>query len=122
EKRARTLLVLSKVAEAEGVVVPDSDVDEEIARGRQRYAGDHKLNAYFDSDRGRSYVRSTLRRSRVVEGLVDEWLAAHPDHPALPHLEDTLGSTTDGDQAAANASIGATDPGAVLDDVPAAAG
>ncbi|MGZ8513783.1 MAG: trigger factor [Candidatus Limnocylindrales bacterium] len=122
EKRARTLLVLSKVAEAEGVVVPDSDVDEEIARGRQRYAGDHKLNAYFDSDRGRSYVRSTLRRSRVVEGLVDEWLAAHPDHPALPHLEDTLGSTTDGDQAAANASIGATAPGAILDDVPAAAG
>ena len=122
EKRARTLLVLSKVAEAEGVVVPDSDVDEEIARGRQRYAGDHKLNAYFDSDRGRSYIRSTLRRSRVVEGLVDEWLAAHPDHPALPHLEDTVGSTTDGDQAAANASIGATDPGAVLDDVPAAAG
>ena len=122
EKRARTLLVLSKVAEAEGVVVPDSDVDQEIARGHARYAGDQKLNAYFDSDRGRSYIRSTLRRSRVVEGLVDEWLAAHPDHPALPHLEDTVGSATDGDQAAANASIGATDPGAILDDVPAAAG
>jgi hypothetical protein len=29
-----------------------------------------------------------MRRSRVVERLVDEWLAAHPDHPALPHLED----------------------------------
>jgi len=43
---------------------------------------------YFQSERGRSFIRSTLRRSRLVEKLVDEWLAAHPDHPALPHLED----------------------------------
>jgi trigger factor len=88
EKRVRTLLVLSKVAEAEGVAVPEAEVDTEVARGRDRYAGNPKLNAYFDSDRGRSYIRSTLRRSRVVEGLVDEWLAAHPEHPALTHLED----------------------------------
>ncbi len=122
EKRVRTLLVLSKVAETEGVVVPEAEVDAEIARGRERYAGDHKLNAYFDSDRGRSYIRSTLRRSRVVEGLVDEWLAAHPEHPALPHLEDAPSSTVEGDRAAANAAAGATDPGAILEDVPAAAG
>jgi trigger factor len=122
EKRVKTLLVLSKVAETEGVVVPDADVDAEIAKGRERYAGDPKLNAYFDSDRGRSYIRSTLRRSRVVEGLVDEWLTAHPEHPALPHLEDAPSSTLQEDQAAANASIGATDPGDVLEDVPAAAG
>ena len=122
EKRVQTLLVLSKVAETEGVAVPDSDVEDEIARGRERYAGDQKLNAYFDSERGRSYIRSTLRRSRVVEGLVDEWLAAHPEHPALPHLEDQPGAATEGDQAAANAAIGATDPGAILEDAPAAAG
>jgi trigger factor len=122
EKRVKTLLVLSRVAETEGVVVPESEVDEEIARGRERYAGDHKLNAYFDSDRGRSYIRSTLRRSRVVESIVDEWLAAHPDHPALPHLEDRPGSATDGDQATANASVGASDPGAILEDTPAVAG
>ncbi len=122
EKRVRTLLVLSKVAEAEGVVVPESDVVDEIARGRERYAGDQKLSAYFDSERGRSYIRSTLRRTRVVEGLVEAWLAAHPDHPALPHLEDQPGSATEGDQAAANASIGATDPGTILEDAPAVAG
>jgi trigger factor len=122
EKRVKTLLVLSRVADTEGVVVPESEVDEEIARGRERYAGDHKLSAYFDSDRGRSYIRSTLRRSRVVESIVDEWLAAHPDHPALPHLEDRPGSATDGDQATANASVGASDPGAILEDTPAAAG
>jgi hypothetical protein len=43
---------------------------------------------YFESERGRSFIRSTLRRSRLVEKLIDQWLAAHPDHPALPHLED----------------------------------
>jgi trigger factor len=122
EKRVRTLLVLSKVAEAEGVVVPEADVDAEIARGRERYEGDPKLNAYFDSDRGRSYIRSTLRRSRVVEGLIDEWLGAHPEHPALPHLEDAPGTSPDDDRAAANASIHASDAGTILEDVPAAAG
>ena len=40
EKRVKTLLVLSKVAEVEGVEVPDADIEAEIARGRERYADD----------------------------------------------------------------------------------
>jgi len=88
EHRVKVLLVLSKIAEAEGMTVPDEDVEGEIARGRVRYAGDRKLLGYFDSDRGRNFVRSSLRRSRLVEKFVDEWLAAHPDHPALPHAEE----------------------------------
>jgi trigger factor len=107
EKRVRTLLVLSRVAETEGVNVPDAEVEAEIARGRERYADNPRLLAYFDSDRGRSYIRSTLRRSRVVEQLIDEWLAAHPDEPRLPHLEDTPGSTIEGGEAASNAPIAA---------------
>ena len=122
EKRVKTLLVLSKVADAESVTVPDAEVDAEVARGRERYADDARLQEYFDSERGRAYIRSTLRRSRVVEGLIDEWLAAHPDHAPLPHLEDGPESAVEGGQAAANASIDATDPGAILEDVPAAAG
>ena len=122
EKRVKTLLVLSKVADAETVTVPDAEVDAEIARGRERYADDARLQEYFDSERGRAYIRSTLRRSRVVEGLIDEWLAAHPEHAPLPHLEDGPESAVEGGQAAANASIDATDPGAILEDVPAAAG
>ena len=122
EKRVKTLLVLSKVADAENVTVPDAEVDAEIARGRERYADDARLQEYFDSERGRAYIRSTLRRSRVVEGLIDEWLAAHPEHAPLPHLEDGPESAVAGGQAAANASIDATDPGAILEDVPAAAG
>ena len=101
EKRVRTLLVLSNVAEVEGVEVPDAEVEAEIERGRERYASEPRLLAYFDSDRGRSYIRSTLRRSRVVEKLIDEWLAAHPEHPPLPHLEDNPASTIEGGEGAA---------------------
>jgi trigger factor len=115
EKRAKTLLVLSKIADAEGIDVPDADVDAEVDQGRQRYAGDSRLASYFDSDRGRSFIRSTLRRSRVVEKLIDEWLAAHPEHPPLPHLEDVAGSAS-AEAAQADAPVGATDPGAVIDD------
>ena len=107
EKRVRTLLVLSEVADAEGVTAPEAEVEAEIERGRERYANDARLLSYFDSERGRSYIRSTLRRSRVVEGLIDEWLTAHPEHPPLPHLEDAPASTIEGGEAAANASIAA---------------
>ena len=117
EKRTRTLLVLSKVAEVEGVEAPEAEVEAEIERGRQRYAGDTKLLEYFDSERGRAFIRSTLRRSRVVEQIIDRWLEAHPEHPKLLHLEDQPGAV-DAGQAQANASIGATDPGA-LDEVAA---
>src|SRR6185436_15626284 len=105
EKRVKVLLVLSKIAEAEGIVVDDAAVDEEVARGRERYAGDQKLVRYFESERGRNFIRSSLRRSRTVEHLVDEWLAAHPDHPAIPHVEDGPSGALDSDAAAASASI-----------------
>jgi trigger factor len=129
EKRAKTLLVLSKVADAEGVEVPDSVVEAEVAQGRRRYAGDTRLAAYFESERGRSFIRSSLRRSRVVEGIIDRWLAEHPDHPPLPHLEDAPESAVVAGAAGANEAIGAADPGAVRNgpistpvDEPAAAG
>jgi trigger factor len=88
EHRVKVLLVLTKIAEEEGLTVPDEDVEAEIARARVRYAGEPKVLRQFESDRGRNFIRSSLRRSRLVERFVDEWLAAHPDHPALPHVED----------------------------------
>lgn len=88
EGRVKTLLVLSKIAEAEGTDVSDADVEAEVAEARRRYSGDAKTIAYFDSPRGRTFIRSTLRRTRTVEALIDAWLEAHPDHPGLPHLED----------------------------------
>jgi trigger factor len=121
EKRVKVLLVLSKIAEAEGLEIPEPDVEAEVAQARERYGSDKRTMAYFDSDRGRSFIRSTLRRSRLVEKLVDEWLAAHPEHPPLPHLEDDApgGALADPGEHAhgaiepANTSEAAPDPGAL---------
>jgi trigger factor len=87
EERAKTLLVLGEIATREGIDVPDRDIIDEIIRAKARYADQPKLSAYFDTPRAQAAIRSSLRRSRVVEMLVDRWLAAHPEHPALPHVE-----------------------------------
>jgi trigger factor len=121
EKRVRVLLVLSKVAEAEGIAITDAAVEDEVRKARERYGKDRKTVAYFESERGRSFIRSTLRRSRVVESLIDDWLAAHPEHPPLPHLEDAEAVSIDADGAEASAAAGATDPGTVITDTEAAA-
>jgi trigger factor len=112
EHRTKVLLVLSKIAETEGIEVRDADVEAEVERARRRYQ-DAKTVRYFESERGRNFIRSTLRRTRVVESLVDEWLVAHPEHPPLPHLEDDAPSALDTPQAAASAAIDATDPGSI---------
>jgi trigger factor len=112
EHRTRVLLVLSKIADLENVVVTEAEVEGEVDAARARY-GDPKTVAYFESERGRNFIRSTLRRTRVVEQLVDRWLAAHPEHPALPHLEDDAPSAVAAETAEAAASIDATDPGAI---------
>ncbi len=115
EERVKVLLVLSRIAETEGISVPDAAVETEVARARTNYAAQPKLVRYFESERGRNFIRSTLRRTRVVETLIDRWLAAHPEHPALPHLEDdeTGSSAIAAETAQAAASIGATDPGSI---------
>ncbi|MGZ6295379.1 MAG: trigger factor [Candidatus Limnocylindrales bacterium] len=95
EHRVKVLLVLSAIAEAEKVTVDDAEVEAEVARARTRYTNNPKLVSYFDSPRGRSYLSSTLRRSRVVEGLVDRWLEAHPEVGPLPHLEEDAGARGD---------------------------
>lgn len=112
EQRSKVLLVLTAIAEAEGLDAADADVEAELDRARARYQ-DAKTIRYFESERGRSFIRSSLRRTRVVERLVDDWLAAHPEHPPLPHLEDDAPSGVDAAAAQAAASIGATDPGSI---------
>ncbi|HEY5628104.1 MAG TPA: trigger factor [Candidatus Limnocylindrales bacterium] len=112
EQRTKTLLVLSKIADEEGVAVSDAEVEEQVELARLRYK-DQKTVRYFESERGRNFIRSTLRRSQLVESLVNRWLAAHPEHPALPHLEDDAPSGLDTPQAQASAAIDATDPGAI---------
>ena len=120
EQRTKVLLVLSKIAEVEGIDVPDSAIEEQVEMARARYQ-DQKTVRYFESERGRNFIRSTLRRTKVVESLVDRWLAEHPEHPALPHMEDDAPSALDAPQAEASAAIDATDPGAIPDAIDAAA-
>ncbi len=112
EQRTKTLLVLSKIADEEGLQVSDAEIEEQVEMARARYK-DQKTVRYFESERGRNFIRSTLRRSQLVESLVNRWLAAHPEHPALPHLEDDAPSGLDTPQAQASAAIDATDPGAI---------
>jgi FKBP-type peptidyl-prolyl cis-trans isomerase (trigger factor) len=83
----KTLLVLSEMADREGVVVTDAAVAAEVTEARERYRDEPKTLAYFESTRGRNFIRSTLRRTQTIESLVDAWLAAHPEHPAIPHAE-----------------------------------
>jgi trigger factor len=123
EKRVKTLLVLSEIAKAKKVDVPDKDVQDEIERARSRYATNPNLIRYFESERGRNYIRSTFRRSRTVEMLVDEWLAAHPESPRLPHIEETDdGSPVSSASAEAAASIGMTDPDNLMPEAAAPTG
>jgi trigger factor len=123
EKRVKTLMVLSEIAKVRGVEVPDADVEGEIARARTRYANNADLIRYFESERGRNYIRSTFRRSRLVEQLVDDWLAAHSDFPRLPHIEDSDETSPVAQSAGeASASIGATDPSSISPEAAAAAG
>jgi trigger factor len=114
EKRVKTLLVLSEIAKAKGVEVPDSDIESEITRARSRYASNQNMVRYFESERGRNYIRSTIRRSRTVELLVDEWLAAHPDAPRMPHIEDAEQSSPVASPSGESAAtLGVTDPGSL---------
>ncbi len=104
EQRVKVLLVLSTVAETEGVNVDDEAVQAEVERSRQRYAGDAKLISYFESERGRNFIRSTLRRTAVVERLVDDWMTAHPEHPRLPHIEDDTTTAIEAPSAGSESS------------------
>ncbi len=114
EKRVKTLLVVSEIAKVKGVEVPEAQVQAEIDQARARYASNPTLIRYYESERGRSYIRSTIRRSRTVEQLVDEWLDAHPESPRLVHLEQAEENSPPGAPSAeAAATAGITDPESV---------
>lgn len=85
EHRVKVLLVLGAIADREEVVVADEDVEAEIAHLRADEADNRSVADYLDSERGRNYVRSQLRRSQVVEMLVDRWIASHPQFADVQH-------------------------------------
>lgn len=73
-RRVKVLLVLSAIAEKEGIDATDEEIDAEIADQLERYGNDPKLSEYLGSRRGRSYLRMTLRNRKLVDTLIDRAL------------------------------------------------
>ncbi len=113
ERRVKTLLVLSQIAELEAVEISDAELEAEVARSRESYVGNPKLVAYLESERGRNYTRSLLRRSKTVELLIDRWIEEHPEFANVQHLHDD-GSPGEG-QLMAPGEVPAVAQGAELE-------
>ncbi len=88
ERRVKTLLVLSEIAEREDIEVAEEELAADLERSRERYAGNPRLVSYLESARGRAYTRSLLRRSKTVETLIDRWIDQHPEFKNVQHLHD----------------------------------
>jgi trigger factor len=73
-RRVKTLLVLSAIAEKEGIDASDEQIDAEVAAQMERYGEDAKLREYLTSRRGRSYLRMTLRNRTLVDTLIERAL------------------------------------------------
>ena len=83
-RRVKTLLVLSAIAEKEGVDATDEQIEAEIAEQLARYDDDSKLREYLTSRRGRSYLRMTLRNRTLVERLIERALGTDTNAEATP--------------------------------------
>ncbi len=85
ERRVKTLLVLSAIAEKESIDVSDEEIDAEIVEqlGEQP---DPRLSEYLGSRRGRSYLRMTMRNRKLVDTLVDRALSSS-EPPAQPQSQ-----------------------------------
>jgi trigger factor len=79
-RRVKVLLVLSAIAEQEGIDASPEQVQAEIDEQLARYGSDAKLAEYLTSRRGRSYLRMTLRNRTLVDTLIDRALGT--DAPA----------------------------------------
>ncbi len=70
-RRVKTLLVLSAIAEQEGIDAADAEIDAEVERQLATYPDEPRLREYLTSRRGRSYLRMTLRNRTLVDSLID---------------------------------------------------
>jgi trigger factor len=86
-RRVKTLLVLSAIAEKEGIDATDAQIEAEIAEQLARYDDDAKLREYLTSRRGRSYLRMTLRNRTLVDTLIERALGTDASAAAAPEPE-----------------------------------
>jgi trigger factor len=83
-RRVKVLLVLSAIAEKEGIDATPEEVQAEIDDQLARYGNDPKLTEYLTSRRGRSYLRMTLRNRKLVDMLIDRALGTDATAAAAP--------------------------------------
>ena len=77
-RRVKTLLVLSAVAEQEGIDASDEEIDAEVATQLARYPDEPRLREYLASRRGRAYLRMTIRNRKLVDSLIERAAPAAP--------------------------------------------
>ncbi|MGH2357134.1 MAG: trigger factor [Candidatus Limnocylindria bacterium] len=80
-RRVKTLLVLSAIAEREGIDATDAEIDAEIADQLERYENNTRLREYLGSRRGRAYLRMTLRNRKLVDTLIERALGTDAGAP-----------------------------------------
>ena len=101
-RRVKTLLVLSAIAEKEGIDASDEQIETEIAEQLARYDEDPKLREYLTSRRGRSYLRMTIRNRTLVDTLIDRALrtdvSADPSAEPEPVAASTQAESTEQSQ------------------------
>ena len=73
-RRVKVLLVLSAIAEQEGIDASPEEVQAEIDDQLARYNNDPRLAESLGSRRGRSYLRMTIRNRKLVDTLIDRAL------------------------------------------------
>jgi len=86
-RRVKTLLVLSAIAEKEGIDAGEAEIEAEIAEQLARYDDDAKLREYLTSRRGRSYLRMTIRNRTLVDTLIQRALGTDGSPAAEPSTE-----------------------------------
>ena len=77
-RRVKSLLVLSAIAEQEGIDATPEQIEEEVADQLARYPDEPRLREYLSSRRGRSYLRMTLRNRTLVDTLIERALPPTP--------------------------------------------
>ena len=82
-RRVKTLLVLSAIAEKEGIDATEEQIDAEIAEQLARH-DDPRLREYLSSRRGRSYLRMTIRNRTLVDTLIQRALGTDATAGATP--------------------------------------
>lgn len=92
-RRVKTLLVLSAIAEKEGIDASDEEIDAEIADQLARYGEDARLREYLTSRRGRSYLRMTIRNRTLVDTLIDRALGTDASAAGPPVADPDTAST-----------------------------